>query len=589
MKKTSLFKSIIMIVSLILVVLIAFSMVLLNIVSRGVYVQQKADELLPRAERIADEIVYAFESNWDDNKLGRVLFVKGLAISGSKIYALDVEGNGLTNSEQMQEYDEGQALVKKYFDKVISGERVSLSSTELGVLVGVPAINDAGQIVGAAFIITPVAEIKDTMNKQTFDLLLICLLCAVALIIPVYFFARKITNPVKDTAEVALKMASGDLSVRAEEKGTSETIRLAKSFNTLADNLQKTIDNLTIEKNRLKTVIDGIGEGIISTNNEGVIELNNSVAAQLLGGKPDDKIASLDNYSVVVKCILSALETSQISHENITVGEKIVRCSASLLNDGNENCGVVVLLRDITENERLERTRKEYVANVSHELRTPLASIRSLADALADGMVTADADKMRYYGYIQRETIRLSRLVNDLLELSRLQSGAVAVPMMNVDLYETLFSVVDRLTKSAEEKDKRIWLDVEENEYISFTNEDRVEQVLVVLIDNAIKHGDENSDVHVNMTFAPDDNRYTITVSNKASDMNSDDLSHIFDRFFKTDRAHTGEGTGIGLSIATEVLSLMGEKIWADYADGMIYLNFTVCGEKIDGEMFDDD
>ncbi len=589
MKKTSLFKSIILVVSLILVLLIAFSAVLLNIVSKGVYVQQKADELLPRAEMVADEIVNAFENNFDHSKLNRTLFVRGLSVSGSKIYALDIEGNGLTVNNQIQEYDEGQTLVKKYFDKVISGERVSLSSTELGVLVGVPAVNDAGQIVGAAFIITPVAEIKDMMDKQTFDLLLICLLCAVALIVPVYFFVRKITNPVKDTAEVALKMASGDLSVRAEEKGTSETIRLARSFNTLADNLQKTIDNLTIEKNRLKTVIDGIGEGIISTNNEGVIELNNSIAAQLLGGKSDDKIASLDNYSAVVRCILSALETARVSQENITVGEKIIRCSASLLNDGNENCGVVVLLRDITENERLERTRKEYVANVSHELRTPLASIRSLADALADGMVTTDADKMRYYGYIQRETIRLSRLVNDLLELSRLQSGAVAVPMMNVDLYETLFSVVDRLTKAAEEKDKHIWLDVEENEYISFTNEDRVEQVLVVLIDNAIKHGDENSDVHVNMTFDSDDNRYTITVSNRASDMNSEDLSHIFDRFFKTDRAHTGEGTGIGLSIATEVLSLMGERIWADYADGMIYLNFTVCGEKTDGEALDND
>lgn len=588
MKKTSLFKSIIMAVSFILLVLIAFSAVLLNIVSKGVYVQQKADELLPQAEMIADEIVGAIENNLDYSKFNRILFVKGLAVYGSKIYALDVKGNGLTNVNQIQAFDEGQNLVEKYFDKVIAGERVSLSSTEMGVLVGVPAINASGRIVGAAFIITPVAEIKDTMNKQTIDLLLVCLISAVALIVPVYFFVRKITNPVKDTAEIALKMAEGDLSVRANENGTSETIRLARSFNTLADNLQKTIDNLTVEKHRLKTVIDGIGEGIISTNNDGVIELYNSIAVELLGGKKDDKIASLDNYSIVVKCILSSLETSQTSYENIIVGEKIICCSASLLNDGNENCGVVVLLRDITESERLERTRKEYVANVSHELRTPLASIRSLADALADGMVTTDADKMRYYGYIQRETIRLSRLVNDLLELSRLQSGAVAVSMMNVDLYETLFSVVDRLAKPAEERGKHIWLDIGEDEYISFTNEDRVEQVLVVLIDNAIKHGDENTDVHVNMSFDSDDNRYTITVSNNASDMNPDDLSHIFDRFFKTDRAHTGEGTGIGLSIASEVLSLMGEKIWADYADGMIYLNFTVKGMKLDEEIFDD-
>lgn len=589
MRKSTLLRNIIVIVVLALAVLTGLSTLLLSIIGKGVYAQQKADEIIPRAESIARELVSAVERNTPPMELRRNLLEKGLIVSGSPVYMFDVNGDGISTESKESEYDEGIILIKKYFNRVISGERVCLTSTNMGVFVGVPAANSRGNIIGAVFIITPVAEVQNTLNRLTYDLGVAFLLAAIVLMIPVYLVSRNLTNPIKNTAETALKMASGDLSVRAEEKGSSEGIHLARSFNTLADNLQITIDNLTIEKNKLRTVLDGIGEGIISTNRSGVIELSNSMAVTLLGGREGDNLASLEPYSEVVSCIVQSLATSQEYSEDIKVGDTIIRCSANPLYDGSDSCGTVVLLRDITESERLEKTRRDYVANVSHELRTPLASIRSLADALADDMVTSEEDKKRYYGYIQRESIRLSHLISDLLELSRLQSGNVAFTKRNMDLYETLFDVADRMEESARERGKHIVLAVPESEYIACSNEDRVEQVLIALIDNAIKHGDDGCEIMVDMCFDEAKNRYTISVSNPAADVSSEDLAHLFDRFYKADRAHTGEGTGIGLSIVSEVLNLLDESIWVDYSNGVISFSFTVEGEAKETEAEQDD
>lgn len=233
-----------------------------------------------------------------------------------------------------------------------------------------------------------------------------------------------------------------------------------------------------------------------------------------------------------------------------------------------------MLITDVTESERLEQTRKDYVANVSHELRTPLATIRSLADALNDGMVQDEKDRKRYYGYILRESIRLSNLINDLLELSRLQSGGVAFSKGRVELYEIAYDVADRMNDAAAQRGKSVRLEAPEGEYYAYTNADRIEQVLVALVDNAIKHGTDGCTVSVNLFENAEKNRYEFVVSNPA-EVDPADLEHLFERFYKADHAHTGDGTGLGLAIVSEVLNLLGEKIDIEYENGIIAFRFT--------------
>ena len=195
---------------------------------------------------------------------------------------------------------------------------------------------------------------------------------------------------------------------------------------------------------------------------------------------------------------------------------------------------------------------------------------------LNDGLVKNENDKHRYYGYILKESIRLSNLINDLLELSRLQSGGVALELRRVELYELIADVADRMSSPAAERGMTIKVSAEEGEYYAHSNADRLEQVLISLTDNAVKHGASGGTITIGLEAHGD--KWHIFVENPA-EVDPDDIEHLFERFYKADTAHTGEGTGLGLAITREVLTLMGEEITIDYNDGVIRFTFTATRE----------
>ena len=232
----------------------------------------------------------------------------------------------------------------------------------------------------------------------------------------------------------------------------------------------------------------------------------------------------------------------------------------------------IILIQDVTESERLEQTRRDYVANVSHELKTPIASIRSLAETLSDGMVKNDNDKVRYYEYILRESMRLSRLIDDLLELSRLQSGSIALTKQSFYLEGMIESVSERMKLIAD--DSEIRLEYEESVLPSaYSNPDRIEQALVSLTDNAIKYSDDGGMIRIHAIEKPE---HIIVEVRNTGHVNESDLPHLFERFYKADKSHTGLGTGLGLAITKEVLELLGESISVKNDAGEVVFAFTV-------------
>ena len=263
----------------------------------------------------------------------------------------------------------------------------------------------------------------------------------------------------------------------------------------------------------------------------------------------------------------------------ISIRDTVLRLSQTELFENN-GCaeGAIIVIYDVTESERLEQTRREYVANVSHELRTPIASIRGLADALNDGLVRDEGDRARYYGYILKETLRLSRLIDDLLELSRLQSGAMVMEKGRVDLNDLLLDVADRYSALAEEHGMRLSLELPAGALLAWTNPDRAEQVLVALVDNAIKHAAPGGEIRLGARGAGT-GELTVWVQNRG-EISETDLAHIFDRFYKVDKSHSGNGTGLGLSIAKEILDLMEERIFAESREGMVTFGFTLAEAK---------
>ena len=574
--KRSLLVNILIIMLVTLVVLVALVMVIITIVGKSVYSRQRANELMSRADSIASEFAFSRDAGIPNDEIRKNLISKGL-IESDTTTIIYLSGKEIWNSfSRPLIYSESVDIIEENYERVARGERISVTNDPHVIVVGIPIKNNVGHNIGSVFLSATTLTIADTLKRMTLEVTLAAVCAVLALLIPTYIVAGKLTRPIKEVADTALLMSAGNLSLRATENGTSEARHLAQSFNTLADNLQLTIEDLTVEKNRLSTILEGIGEGIISFDKSASITHYNAASIKLLGGSDGDKLETLAHYDLILGDINSSLASSEKIQRNIRVGEKIIQCRTSPIYDELSNLyGVTVLLRDITESERLENTRRDYVANVSHELRTPLASILSLADALNDGIVTDEADKNRYYSYIQHEAIRLSQLISDLLELSRLQSGGVAFTKRNENLNDVIYDVVDRMNGNASSRSKHIVTDIPEESCTAYTNGDRIEQVLVALIDNAIKHGSDNCDITVRLAPNGDESGYTVSVSN-AAEIAASDLEHLFERFYKADHAHTGDGTGIGLSIAKEVLNLLGESITVEYADSVITFSFTV-------------
>lgn len=574
-RPASSFKIIIMLILGTVLLFIAVIIVLFSIFGNNIYFNFKAEELMPRARILSQQLTENYyQKGLDLNSLEKRFYLSDLE-SDSSTYIVDATGRVLTNDDDLS-INTVNDIISDFFSGVMSGKEMSDPHTHAGVAVGTPIKDADGAIVGAVILIqhTGIARKSvDTLSLKFAPLIILVLLLALIPITSIFFY---LTRPLRSISNAAIEMAKGDLSVRTKVSGGFVSKHLAQSFNTLAIALESNVDTLVIERNRLSAIIGGIAEGIIAVDKNAMItQFNPSAVMLLCGDASTQSPADLPLYSEISKVIIGVLDTDKTERALITTNDRTLSTTVAPIHEDNGTlCGAVAMIRDITESERLEQTRRDYVANVSHELRTPLASIRSISDALNDGLITDEDDKKRYYGYIQRESMRLSDLIDDLLELSRLQSGGVAFTKERVELYELLYDISDVMNESAQTREKSVRLLAPEGEYLSETNSARIEQILVALVDNAIKHGDGGRAIDIELYLSENDNKYILAVSNAAT-IDPVDLDHIFERFYKADHAHAAEGTGLGLAIVSEVLNLLGERIYVDYTDGIIRFVFT--------------
>lgn len=530
----------------------------------------KAKELRPRAEYLANITAEYLQGLITKESYERSIG-RGFKVWDASMYAYDACGD-LFAYPASEDSAVNKDAISGLLQNVLKGESVYSPNTanHAGVLIGEPVVSRFGNVIGAVFLVKPLNELNTAMGSLIYALIISMIASSLIMILPAYLGSRSIVRPIRQMNVTANAMAGGNFTAKAEEEGTDELVQLGRSLNHLSAALSATISDLTLEKNRLHAVINGMGEGIIAIDAEGKIIKTNSAALRLLGGSYADDITALPAYRQAAEDIGCVLGGETVSKE-LKVRDRILRVAITPLTDGGRGEGAVMLIRDITEASRLEQTRTEYVANVSHELRTPIASIRGLADALNDGLVKKDEDKARYYGYILRESMRLSRLIDDLLELSRLQSGTIAFKKQFISVNELIEDVADRYVSAAREKGLNVEIDIGEP-YKVYTNPDRAEQVLVALTDNAIKYGDSGT---LRFSAAKKGESLYISVSNPGS-IADEDIDHVFERFYKADKAHAGQGTGLGLSIVNEVLELLGERIWVKSENGTVTFTFTL-------------
>ena len=383
---------------------------------------------------------------------------------------------------------------------------------------------------------------------------------------------RGVLLPLEKLRDAAVAMSEGDLDTRADETAEGDVGEVGRALNKLSYQLSRNLYTLIVERNRLRNMLNGLSEGIVAIDREGRITHTNPAVEKFFTRRklalhlPDPRM-KLINDKGVWEDFDRVIETGEPSARNLNSKDMILRLSITpIVDEIGSIAGAVGLFSDITQMERLEKTRRDYVSNVSHELRTPLTAMRALIEPLKEGMVTEEADRQRYYEIILREILRLSRLINDQLELSRLQSGTLAIQKSVISLDDVVYDVCDRYATIAGEHGLELKVETDFTQAPQvFANPDRVEQMLIILVDNAIKYTEAGS---VSVSADWDDERVVIHVKDTGIGIEESDLPYVFDRFYKVDKAHSGKGSGLGLSIAKELLKQMDEDIWVESEKG---------------------
>ena len=543
----------------------------------GAYAEIKLRELAPSAVFLAERSAEFLQGTMGYREYRVTVAPNNKNIWNATPFVFMADGTLFVSPQDMDsvQAQEMLALAKQNLSAVLSGKSISHGRWRAAdAIVGEPVWGSDGSVIGAAFLVKPIQELSAAMNSLWMALLVAIVVVTVMMLLPAYWMSRKLTGPLKQMNAAALAMAHGNFSVRADIAGKDEIAQLGQSLNQLSGALSHTIGDLTFERNRLRTTLDGLGEGVVSINLHGQIMQYNPSSVLLLGGKAGDTLETLPAFQTFAQHGAEVLRTGIPKSVEQKIRDAIIRVAISPLYDGAGQVeGAVLLIQDVTESVRLEQTRRDYVANVSHELRTPLASIRSLSDALCDGLIKKEEDRLRYYGYIQKESMRLSRLIDDLLELSRLQSGAVALTKQRMRIEETIYDVAQRFKNAAEEQGLSIQVDIDEPLPEVYGNLDRTEQVLIILLDNAIKHAEVKAPIEIKTQV--EETHVRVCISN-AGEIAEEDITHLFERFYKADHAHSGQGTGLGLSIAKEIMDLLHEKIWVENRDGRVEFMFTL-------------
>ncbi|MEN6564243.1 MAG: ATP-binding protein [Christensenella sp.] len=542
----------------------------------SVHAKRIADEMLPRAESMA-RLATRLQN-------GQVSYDSFLDFTlknqqGTRVYIFDESGMLIAyTTENINSNDPVSETILNDGSQVVrSGEQ--LVSTKWrsvdGVVVGVPIEDNMERVVGAILMTRPSFEVYSSMMSFVRALIISSLVASVCMVFPAYFISRRMTNPIRSMTIASAAMASGNFSICADESRDDEIGQLGSALNHLSRELQRNISDLVLARNQLHMILDGLQEGVVALEADHSMLYHNQAACVLLNVCSEQEL--LASLSFLLPLCDQVRLTGEVRQTTIDAGERKLLLVITLSQETSELApGTVIVAQDITAAERLEQTRRDYVANVSHELRTPIASIRSLAEALNDGLVKAEEDRARYYGYILRESMRLTRLINDLLELSRLQSGAVALEKEIFHLDGVVAEVVEQMSLVASYSGIRIVNNWNCKSPLNVnSNRDRIEQVLIALLDNAIKFALDESVIVVE-TRLPKGGRFAEISVRNSGHIPEEHLPHLFERFYKADTSHSDGGTGLGLAIVHEILSHLGESIEARNEEGFAVFRFTV-------------
>jgi len=473
------------------------------------------------------------------------------------------------------------SLDKELINKILSGEqveelrRLSLLNTSI-VLCGAPIIDltekDVSDVIGAVILCRPIEDIWSSVAGTLLVFSAAACIAVLLSLVLALFMSRRIAKPILRLSSSAKSLYNGDYGLTTdEETGAAELDELGRSLNALSSRLNAVIGTLSNEKSKLEQILRGIGEGIIAVDKSGALIHHNAAALDLTDMTISSPSDAHFRFGKMESLLKRAIDEGGRFTTNWTLsdGRQIIANIYPVTDEsGAERIGAVALMRDVSETARLEQMRRDYIANISHELRTPLTGIRGMVEPLIDGVIDEEAEKQDCYRIIYQETVRLQKLIGDMLDMSRLQDGRIEIDMEEMDIASICENVCMRMSGRAKESGILLRAELEAQKLYAMGNEDRIIQTLIILLDNAFSFTPAGGTVSVFCRRA--ENEAVFGVSDTGAGIDPKDLPFIWERFFKADRSRMRtSGTGLGLAIAKLAVEHMGGTIGVESTLGI--------------------
>ena len=446
-----------------------------------------------------------------------------------------------------------------------------------------PLVSSSGgesNIIGVVEVRASLETTYDNLNHISLIYFSASLLAVVLGVVMAVIISRSLTKPIAEINDRTTRIAQGDYSGGILVRSNDEIGQLAENVNALAVRIEETTNSTEFERRRLDSVLEHMTDGVIATDRRGSINIINTAALQMTGME-DSNVALgqsiLEVLQIADRYNLRELLDNQdellldFSNEE---RQLIIRAYFSLIQRASGFIsGLVIVLHDVTEQQRIEEERRQFVSNVSHELRTPLTSVKSYVDALQEGAIEDPEVAKSFLAVAQDETTRMIHMINDLLELSRMDSGTMKLETEYVNVGELFNYILNRFDMIIANDDKpekyytikreitnsQIWVELDTSKFT---------QVVDNIMNNAIKYSPDGGVITARMIDRKTE--VVLSITDQGLGIPKKDLGHIFDRFFRVDKARSRAqgGTGLGLAISKEIIERFGGKIWVDSSEG---------------------
>jgi len=446
--------------------------------------------------------------------------------------------------------------------------RYSVTAKEDLMYAAVPVL-DNGQTVGIARVALALTTVKQTISSATRTIIITLVAIAALIVAATLFITRRITSPLRQITRATEEIAMGNLNQSVSVSTNDELAKLGQAFNAMSSQLTHTKAQAEVEKSRLEVVIASLADGIIMTDAAGKVVLANPAASRLFGFQVMEAkgrsiievVHDHEIHALYKKCVASEHEESaRVDH-----GTYFLHVIAAPLPSDRPS-GAILLFQDLSQMYALQTMRQEFVANVSHELRTPLAGIKAMVETLKEGALKDENVAPDFLERINGEVDKLTQMVSELMELSRIETGGIKLEREPTDLNLLLKEAARRFTPQAERKKQGIFTRLDSSLPLVPADSERILETINNILHNAIKFTPEGGTITLSSRATPD--YVTISVADTGIGISVKDLPHVFERFYKADKSRTQSGTGLGLAIAKHIVQAHVGKIWVESEPG---------------------